>query len=117
MNIDAIQIKIKGRDVKTLIHTYSDVDMSKCDFATGEKVLVVHEEVYEKLVKQNGLMANRIKKLQEENKILREALEFYSVEDDWNFYCGCCANGSTKLEKDHGKLARETLAKVNNENN
>lgn len=53
----------------------------------------------------------KIEKLQDQNKTLREALEFYSTEDDWNFYCGCCADGSTKLEKDHGKLAREALAK------
>lgn len=53
-----------------------------------------------------------IKKLQEENKTMREALEFYATEKDWDFYCGCCADGSTKLEKDHGKLAREALAKV-----
>lgn len=61
-------------------------------------------------------LLDEVEKLQEKNKTMREALEFYSTEDDWNFYCGCCADGSTKLEKDHGKLAREALAKVNNEN-
>ena len=40
---------------------------------------------------------------------LKRALFFYSDEDDWNFYCDCCADGSTALEKDHGKLAREIL--------
>ena len=53
------------------------------------------------------------KELQEQNKILKEALEFYETEEDWDFYCSCCADGSTKLEQDHGKRAREALAKVN----
>ena len=46
---------------------------------------------------------------------LRDACELYSKKDAWNFYCGCCANGSTALEKDHGKLAREALAAYDHE--
>lgn len=34
-----------------------------------------------------------------------ETLEFYGTKQNWQFYCSCCADGTTPLEKDHGKLA------------
>lgn len=78
--------------------------------------ICVCDELEEEARKQPDVVficqRKKIEELQEQNKILREALEFYATEKDWDFYCGCCADGSTKLEKDHGKLAREALAKV-----
>lgn len=80
--------------------------MSKLDFFQRLDIYDINGDTVSKKT------FNAIKELQEQNKTMREALEFYSTEDDWNFYCGCCADGSTKLEKDHGKLAREALARV-----
>lgn len=45
-------------------------------------------------------------------QIAEEALELYAPTDEWEFYCDCCADGSTPLEQDHGKKAREALAKL-----
>lgn len=42
-------------------------------------------------------------------KILRDALLFYGTKQKWDFYCDCCANGTTPLEKDHGKRADDAL--------
>lgn len=72
----------------------------------------------------------KVKKLQEQNKILREALEFYANADNWvsdadnspDFY-DCIDDDFDKYNEDGykfqngGKRAREALAKVNNENN
>lgn len=80
--------------------------MSKLDFFQRLDIYDINGDTVSKKT------FNAIKELQEQNKILREALEFYAPEKDWHFYCDCCADGTTKLEKDHGKLAREALAKV-----
>lgn len=52
---------------------------------------------------------NDLEILRRQNERLKIALKFYSIENDWDFYCGCCARGDTKLEKDHGELARSVL--------
>lgn len=80
------------------------------------------------ILKSHGEVIEMNAELRKENARLREALEFYSIEEDWYFYCQCCAalefysikegwhsycqccaDGSTKLEKDHGKRARQAL--------
>lgn len=118
MNIDSIKIKMKGRNITTLTHIYSNVDMSKCDFATGESVLVVREEVFEKLERQNKLMSNKTKELQEQNKIMREALEsiaFYDepLADTYDYWSKIADKSKFPLTlASDTDIAREALAKV-----
>lgn len=49
-----------------------------------------------------------IRVLTEENKKLREALEFYSDETNYNLNCLCCGV-ETSMEIDLGTRAREAL--------
>lgn len=68
------------------------------------------------LVGMSEQLADLQKQLELKNKQIEgllKAVEFYQNEDDWQFYCGCCADGSTILEKDHGKFARQALEQFN----
>lgn len=86
---------------KNNIHDF-DWDNSQVCPECGEKEADAHHK--------------EIEKLKAENKKLKEALKFYSIEVDWDFYCDCCARGDTKLEMDHGKLARAVLKEIEGEN-
>lgn len=51
----------------------------------------------------------RIQSLMLKLVIAKEALEFYSTKQQWGFYCGCCADGTTPLENDLGEKADQAL--------
>lgn len=43
---------------------------------------------------------------------IMKALEFYGTKQEWDFYCGCCADGTTPLEKDMGRRADQALERI-----
>lgn len=69
---------------------------------TGGFENFVHK--YESLKSEND-------KLKEENKIMREALEFYATNNGWNEIIDNVYT-QTKIELDGGKKAREALEKI-----
>lgn len=69
---------------------------------TGGFENFVHK--YESLKSEND-------NLKEENKIMREALEFYATNNGWNEIIDNVYT-QTKIELDGGKKAIETLAKA-----
>lgn len=65
----------------------------------------------------------RIEKLEDENKKLRECVEFYADKDNWfgEYVCGPLACTNEEIEGDSianytgGKLARQTLKEIDGE--
>lgn len=53
-----------------------------------------------------------LKEREDELAISIQALKFYSSKQNWAFYCSCCADGTTPLEKDLGKIADEALSLI-----
>ena len=60
----------------------------------------------------NSIGYRELKKLQAENKKLREALEFYAKETNWKLNKNNHAPLFSKCENDLGDIAREALKEV-----
>ncbi len=59
-----------------------------------------------------GLLLDDISQLEEEVKILREALEFYSAHKNYELNYDFEDKEFTEIEEDSGKIAREALEKT-----